>query len=166
MHEALAIVSSRNGAFQSILAQAMAPPLKPFLIAFNELRRWCLSHSGELPRCRSDDKTEAALARLLDRAQVRRARACDNCPSGRQLSASETKHLNHILAQPQIMEVVASASASSCVATAEGHRITRTLYQQSIDAEVVCVQLLHHNSARNEENATSEDYHSGTANIH
>jgi len=78
----------------------------------NELRQWCMNHSGERPRRRSDDKTEAALARWLDRALVRRARACDNRPSGRQLTATETEHLNSILARPQLGQVAATASAT------------------------------------------------------
>ena len=84
----------------------------------NELRQWCMNHSGERPRRRSDDKTEAALARWLDRALVRRARACDNRPSGRQLTATETEHLNSILARPQLGQVAATASATSSGATA------------------------------------------------
>ena len=63
----------------------------------NELRQWCLSHSGERPRIRSDDKTEASLAIWLQRALIRRTRAWNNRPSARQLTASETAHLNSIV---------------------------------------------------------------------
>ena len=56
-----------------------------------------MNHSGERPRCRSDDKTEASLAHWLQRALIRRTRACNNQPSGRQLTASETAHLNSIV---------------------------------------------------------------------
>ncbi len=63
----------------------------------NELRQWCMNHSGERPRCRSDDKTEASLAIWLERALIRRTRAWNNRPSARQLTASETAHLNSIV---------------------------------------------------------------------
>ena len=56
-----------------------------------------MNHSGERPRCRSDDKTEASLAIWLQRALIRRTRAWNNRPSARQLTASETAHLNSIL---------------------------------------------------------------------
>ena len=77
-----------------------------------------MNHSGERPRRKSDDKTEASLANWLDRALVRRARAYNNWPSGRQLTAIETAHLNNILAQPQVVQVAATASASSSGDTA------------------------------------------------
>ena len=102
------------GVFHSL----MAAPTKDDFERCNELRQWCMNHSGERPRRRSDDKTEAALARWLDRALVRRARACDNRPSGRQLTATETEHLNSILARPQLGQVAATASATSSGATA------------------------------------------------
>ena len=82
----------------------------------NELRQWCLSHSGQLPtyrrslrkwylshpgvrpRRRSDDKKQTALAIWLGCARIRRARAINKWPSGRQLTAKETAQLNSILA--------------------------------------------------------------------
>ena len=84
----------------------------------SELRQWYKNHSGERPRRKSDDKTEAALARWLDRALVRRARAYNSRPSARQLTAIETEHLNSILARPQLGQVAATASATSSGATA------------------------------------------------
>ena len=64
----------------------------------NELRQWYKNHSGERPRRRSDDKTERTLAQWLARNKARRARALNNAPSGRKLTASETAHLNIIIA--------------------------------------------------------------------
>ena len=63
----------------------------------NELRRWCLSHSGERPRCRSHDKKQTSLAGWLFRAKARRARSINKFPYGRQLTTKETAHLNSIL---------------------------------------------------------------------
>ena len=63
----------------------------------NELRQWCLSHSGERPRIRSDDKSEASLAIWLQRALIRRTRSWSSRPSTRQLTASETELLNSIV---------------------------------------------------------------------
>ena len=77
-----------------------------------------MNYSGERPRRRSDDETEASLANWLKMALVRRARAYNNRPSGRQLTAIETAHLNSILARPQVVQVAATASASSSGATA------------------------------------------------
>ena len=56
-----------------------------------------MNHSGERPRRRSDDKTVASLAIWLQRALIRRTRAVQNRPSGRQLTAPETAHLNSIV---------------------------------------------------------------------
>ena len=64
----------------------------------NELMRWVLSHSGKLPRSRSDDKTEASIASWVSHARRRRTRAITKYPSGRQFTASETAQLNSILA--------------------------------------------------------------------
>ena len=63
----------------------------------NELRRWCLNHSGERPRSRSDDQTEASLARWLQYAKTRRVRSINKWRWGRQLSTKETAQLNSIL---------------------------------------------------------------------
>ena len=63
----------------------------------NELRQWCMNHSGEHPRCRSDDKTEASLACWLQRALTRRTRSFNKRPSGRQLTAKELAHLYSIV---------------------------------------------------------------------
>ena len=88
----------------------------------NELRQWCINHSYERPRRRSEDKTEASLANWLSMALVRRTRAYStskaNRPSGRQLTAIETAHLNSILTRPQVVQVAATASASSSWTTA------------------------------------------------
>ena len=84
----------------------------------NELRQWFMNHSGERPRRRSDDATEASLANWLKMALVRRARAYNSRPSARQLTAIETEHLNSILARPQLGQVAATASATSSGATA------------------------------------------------
>ena len=75
----------------------MAPPCKDDFERCSELRQWCLSHSGERPRIRSDDKTETSLAIWLHRALIRRNRAFSTRPSTRQLTASETAHLNSIV---------------------------------------------------------------------
>ena len=96
----------------------MAPPTLGDFERCSELRQWYKNHSGERPRRKSDDKTEAALARWLDRALVRRACAFDNRHSGSQLTATETEHLNSILARPQLGQVAATASATSSGATA------------------------------------------------
>ena len=77
-----------------------------------------MNHSGERPRRRSDDDTEASLANWLKMALVRRARAYNSRPSARQLTAIETAHLNNILAQAQVLQVAATASASSSGDTA------------------------------------------------
>ena len=63
----------------------------------NELRRWCLSHSGELPRYRSHDKKQTSLARWLQYAKARRDRSINKWPCGRQLTTKETAQLNSIL---------------------------------------------------------------------
>ena len=62
----------------------------------NELRRWCLSHSGELPRHRSHDKNERSLACWLSRARARRVRSISKGPYGRRLTTQETVQLNSI----------------------------------------------------------------------
>ena len=54
-------------------------------------------NSGERPRRKSDDKTEASLAIWVERALRRRTRACSNRPCERQLTAKETAHLNSIV---------------------------------------------------------------------
>ena len=64
----------------------------------SELRQWYKNHSGECPRRNSGDKTETTLAQWLERKKARRARALNNKPSGRKLTASETAHLNNIIA--------------------------------------------------------------------
>ena len=97
---------------------ATATDLKDDFERCNELRQWCLNHSGERPRRRSDDQTETSLAMWLDKALSRRARAHNNRPSGRQLTATETAHLNSILTRPQVVQVAATASATSSGATA------------------------------------------------
>ena len=76
----------------------MAAPTKDDFERCNELNQWYKNHSGECPRRKSDDNTEASLARWLDKARSRRARAHDNTPSGRKLTASGTAHLNNIMA--------------------------------------------------------------------
>ena len=108
------LTASETAHLNSIIA-TQRPKLSPkdHFERCNELRQWCLNHSGEHPRRRSDDKTEAALARWLDRALVRRARAYNNRPSGRQLTATETEHLNSILARLQLGQVAATASATN-----------------------------------------------------
>ena len=84
------------------------------------MRQWCMNHSGERPHRRysQDDKTEASLAKWLSRALARRTRAVSDRPSGRQLTAIETAHLNNILARPQVVQVAATASATSSGTTA------------------------------------------------
>ena len=62
-----------------------------------ELQQWYKNHSGQRPRRRSDDQTEASLALWLDRSLIRRTRAVNNRPCARQLTAKETMRLNRIL---------------------------------------------------------------------
>ena len=62
-----------------------------------ELKQWYKNHSGEPPRRKSDNNTEASLARWLDQARSRRARATQVTPCGRKLTASETAHLNNTI---------------------------------------------------------------------
>ena len=62
------------------------------------LRRWCLSHPGERPGNRSEIQKQTSLASWLCSARVRRDRAINTLPSGRQLTAKETAQLNSILA--------------------------------------------------------------------
>ena len=76
---------------------AQTPPTKDHFQRCNELSQWCMIHSGERPRRRSDDKSEASLAIWLERALIRRTGALNNRPSGRQLTATETAHLNSIV---------------------------------------------------------------------
>ena len=64
----------------------------------SELVKWFKNHSGECPRRKSDDNTEATLATWLDKARSRQTRGHDNTPSGRKLTAAETAHLNNIMA--------------------------------------------------------------------
>ena len=98
----------------------MAAPTKDDFERCNELRQWCMNHSGERPHRRysQDDKTEASLAKWLGRALARRTSAVSDRPSGRQLTAIETAHLNNILVQAQVVQVAATASVSSSGATA------------------------------------------------
>jgi hypothetical protein len=79
-----------------------------------------MNHSGERPRRRSDDHTESSLAYWLKMALVRRARAYNSRPSLRQLTAIQKAHLNNILAQAQVVQDAATASASSSGDTAVG----------------------------------------------
>ena len=104
------------GVFHSL----MAAPTKDDFERCNELRQWCMNHSGERPHRRysQDDETEASLAKWLGRALARRTSAVSDRPSGRQLTAIETAHLNNILARPQLGQVAATASATSSGATA------------------------------------------------
>ena len=76
----------------------MAPPTPGDFERCSELRQWYKNHSDEPPRRNSDDNTEATLATWLDKARSRRTRGHDNTPSGRKLTASETAHLNNIMA--------------------------------------------------------------------
>jgi len=76
---------------------SMAPPTPGDFERCSELRQWYKNHSGECPRRKSDDNTEASLARWLDKARSRRARAHDNSLSGRKLTTKETARLNSIL---------------------------------------------------------------------
>ena len=104
------------GVFYSL----MAPPSKDDFERCSELRQWCLSHSGERPRRRSNGATtETSLALWLERAMVRRTRAFNNRPSCSMLTATETTHLNSILRTAQ-KQVATNASASSSGTTAAG----------------------------------------------
>ena len=96
----------------------MAAPTKNDFQRCNELRQWFMNHSGERPRRRSDDDTEASLANWLQMALVRRGRDYINRPSARQLTALQTAQLNNILAQGQAIQVAATASANSSGDTA------------------------------------------------
>ena len=96
----------------------MTPPTPGDFERCSELRQWYKNHSGECPRRKSDANTETTLAQWLDKARSRRARPHNNWPSGRQLTATETEHLNSILARPQLGQVAATASATSSGATA------------------------------------------------
>ena len=94
-HSGRQLTSKQTARLNSILAQA--PPTKDHFERCNELKQWCMNHSGERPRRRSDDNTEAALAMWLERALIRRNGAYSNRPSGRQLTAKETAYLNSIV---------------------------------------------------------------------
>ena len=76
------------------------------------LRQWCWNHPGRRPCRRSDDKTEASLAMWIDRAFSRRLRGYGNRPSGTQLNSTELVHVTSILARPQVVQVVTTASSS------------------------------------------------------
>ena len=93
------LTASETAHLNNIIAtqRPKMPLTKDHFERCNELRQWCLSHSGERPRIRSDDKTEASLAIWLHRALIRRNRAFSTRPSMRQLTASETAHLNSIV---------------------------------------------------------------------
>ena len=114
------LTASETAHLNNIIAtqRPKMPLTKDHFERCNELRQWCMNHSGERPRRRSDDETEASLAIWLGRALIRRTRAWNNRPSGRQLTATETEHLNSILARPQLGQVAATASATSSGATA------------------------------------------------
>ena len=124
------LTASETAHLNSILAQVeqvasvfhslMTGPAKEDFERCNELRQWCISHSGERPHRRycPDDTSETSLAMWLDRAMSRRARAHNNRPSGRQLTATETAHLHSILARPQVVQVAVTASVTSSGVTA------------------------------------------------
>ena len=104
----------------------------------DELRQWCLNHPGEHPRSTSHDQTETSLAKWLDRALSRRRRfACNNWSSGRQLTAREVTHLINILAHPQLVQVVVTAS--------ETNDATATYFQDGVERriELAEAQVIH-----------------------
>ena len=61
------------------------------------LRDWRLTHAGAMPRQRSDNAVEGALARWFSKALQRRQRALSDRPSERQLTPDEAVHLNSIV---------------------------------------------------------------------
>ena len=61
------------------------------------LRVWRLTHSGGLPKQRSDSEYEKSLARWLSKALERRHRALSSRPSQRQLTPDEAVHLDSIV---------------------------------------------------------------------
>ena len=122
----------------------------------NELRQWCLSHSGDRPRIRSDDKTEASLAIWLQRALIRRTRAWSNRPSTRQLNASETAHLNSIVRATVTPPQVGHAATTSKLDTKSSWRVLRERCRELGltsygDKQAVLARIL------NEENSLTTD---------
>ena len=81
------------------------------------LRDWRLSHAGALPRQRSDNAVEAALARWVSKALQRRQRALSDRPSQRQLTPDEAVHLNSIV-DLAMGDASANAPASESIDTA------------------------------------------------
>ena len=81
------------------------------------MRDWRLTHAGALPRQRSDNAVEAALARWFSKALQRRQRALGNFPSQRQLTPDEAVHLNSIV-DLAMGDASANAPASESIDTA------------------------------------------------
>ena len=77
-----------------------------------DLRQWRLSHAGELPRRKSDNREEASLAMWLSKALPRRFRNLGDGPSKKQLTSEETSHLNSILQEKFHASVDNSATDS------------------------------------------------------
>jgi hypothetical protein len=122
----------------------------------NELRQWCLSHSGERPRRRSDDKTEASLAIWLERALIRRTGVWSDRPSTRQLTASETAHLNSIVRATVTPPQVGHAATTSKLDTKSSWRVLRERCRELGltsygDKQAVLARIL------NEENSLTTD---------
>ena len=83
------------------------------------LRDWRLTHAGALPRERSDNAVEGALARWFSKALQRRQRALSDRPSQRQLTPEEAVHLNSIV---DLAMGEASANAPAETRAAVGNR--------------------------------------------
>ena len=81
------------------------------------LREWRLTHAGALPRQRSDNAAESALAKWFSKALPRRQRALRDRPSERQLTPDEAVHLNSIVGMA-MGEASANAPASESIDTA------------------------------------------------
>ena len=97
----------------------------------SEVRQWYKNHSGECLRRNSGDKTERTLAWWLFNARSRRGQGLADTPNGRKLTASETAHLNNIMAtqRPKSKTVATQRPKPS---------ISKRRHQKSIKDESEC----------------------------
>ena len=107
-------------------------------------------------RRRSDDKKQNALAIWLGCARIRRARAINKWPSGRQLTAKETAHLNSIVRATVTPPQVGHAATTSKLDTKSSWRVLRERCRELGltsygDKQAVLARIL------NEENSLTTD---------
>ena len=110
-------------------------------------REWRLTHAGALPRQRSDNAAESALAKWCSKALPRRQRALRDRPSERQLTPDEAVHLNSIVGMA-MGEASANAPASESIDTQLKRRRLWATGHTSVAQQSLCQMWLPSVSAK------------------